>query len=87
MEEVIEGANVIANTVGFFYCLGAINMMGPRTHHGVRMAVIMMAAGTLLNALGTGHSWVLAVGVTAFFLFDRRYNAVSFNDNREHEGA
>ena len=87
MEEIIVGLNVIMNMVGFFYCLGAINSMGPRTHHGVRVAVIAMAAGTLLNALGTGHSWVLAVGVAAFFLFDRRYNAVPFTGNREHEGA
>ena len=87
MEEVIESVNIITNMIGFFYCLGAINSMGPRTHHGVRMAVIVMAVGTLLNAMGTGHSWVLAVGVAAFFLFDRRYSAIPFTGNREHEGA
>lgn len=69
----------LAAMVVLTYSLQAINRMTPKTHHGVRISFILVAAGSFgeLIAIFDGHQPGIAetlfmIGVGVFDFVDRR---------------
>lgn len=73
---------VFAASMTLFYCIGCVNRMTPRTHHGIRAAYVLIAAGAFGEVLAIldGHAPGLAEtlfmsGCGALDFLDRRATA------------
>lgn len=76
---VIQMLVIFAAAVTLFYCIGCINRMDAQTHHGIRAAYILIAAGAFgeIAAILDGHTPGIAEtlfmsGCGALDFIDRR---------------
>lgn len=63
---IVQLVVAFAAAVTLFYCVGCINRMTATTHHGIRAAYILIAAGAFaeIAAILDGH--VPGIGETLF---------------------
>ena len=77
---MMQALGIAAGAIILHFALAAINRMGVETHHGVRVAFLLIAtgaAGMILDPLlsrpaGSAADLMLSGGLALLLLFDRR---------------
>lgn len=82
METLLTIFTLLANIALFVTCSAMLNRMGPKTDHGVRFSIILIAVGAAWNILATKYGWfsfMLPAGAALFFVCSKRTSSFNYS--------